>query len=135
MSEATVVENQPVVVPEPVAPEAGAFEMTLHLTGNYPDWWKGRRFSHPVSAWAAGDSSKTTRDIIQFSLYGPVHDPGTGMIPRDKIVRVTTKTGIADCLETIYVQHASGGLSEVVLKSYDQQRDAFTGTSRHVIWA
>jgi phage terminase large subunit-like protein len=114
--------------------QAGAFEMTLHLTGNYPDWWKGRRFSHPISAWAAGDTSKTTRDIIQLALYGPIHDPGTGMIPRDKIVRVTTKTGIADCLETINVQHVSGGLSEVGLKSYDQQREAFQGTNRHVIW-
>lgn len=114
--------------------QAGAYEMTFHLTGNYPDWWKGRRFSHPVSAWAAGDTSKTTRDIIQLALYGPIHEPGTGMIPKDKIARVTTKTGIADCLETIYVKHVSGGLSEVVLKSYDQGRDAFTGTNRHVLW-
>lgn len=28
----------------------------------------------------------------------------------------------------------SGGVSEVTLKSYDQQRDAFQGTNRHVIW-
>lgn len=114
--------------------QAGAYEMTLHLTGNYPEWWQGRRFAHPVVAWASGDSSKTTRDIIQLALYGPMHDCGTGMIPRDKIVRVTAKTGIADCLETIYVQHVSGGVSEVGLKSYDQQREAFQGTNRHVIW-
>jgi phage terminase large subunit-like protein len=113
---------------------AGAFEITCHLTGDYPAWWDGRRFNHPVVAWAAGDSSKTTRDIIQLALYGPFHEPGTGMIPRDKITRTTTKTGIADCIETIYVQHASGGVSEVGLKSYDQQRDAFQGTNRHVIW-
>src|SRR4030095_9716058 len=40
--------------------QAGAFEMTLHLTGNYPDWWKGKRFSALVAAWAAGDCAKTT---------------------------------------------------------------------------
>lgn len=113
---------------------AGAFELTLHLTGNYPDWWDGRRFSLPVIAWAAGDSAKTTRDIVQFALFGHMHDSGTGMIPKEKIARVTTKTGIADCLETIYVNHASGGISEVTLKSYDQQRDAFQGTNRHFIW-
>ena len=113
---------------------AGAYEATLHLTGEYPAWWKGRRFRDPAIGWAAGDSSKTTRDIIQLALYGPMHDGGTGMIPKDKIVRVTTKTGIADCLETIYVTHVSGGLSEVTLKSYDQQRDAFQGTNRHFIW-
>ena len=114
--------------------QAGAYEMTLHLTGNYPDWWEGRRFDHPVVAWASGDSSKTTREIIQLALYGRFHEPGSGMIPRDKIVRTTTKTGIADCIETIYVKHASGGVSEVGLKSYDQQREAFQGTNRSVIW-
>ena len=113
---------------------AGAFEMTLHLTGNYPEWWQGRRFAAPVVAWASGDSSKTTREIIQLALFGRFHEPGTGMIPREKIVRTTTKTGIADCLETIYVQHVSGGISEVQLKSYDQMREAFQGTNRHVIW-
>ena len=96
---------------------AGAYEATLHLTGTYPDWWPGRRFRDPVIAWAAGDSSKTTRDIIQLALYGPFHEPGTGMIPRDAIVRTTTKTGIADCLETIQVKHVSGGVSELTLKS------------------
>jgi phage terminase large subunit-like protein len=113
---------------------SGSYEMTCHLTGEYPEWWEGKRFKHPVVAWAAGDSSKTTRDIIQLALYGPFHEPGTGMIPHDKITRTTTKTGIADCIETIYVQHISGGISEVGLKSYDQQRDAFQGTNRHVIW-
>ena len=102
--------------------QAGAYEMTLHLTGNYPDWWEGRRFDHPVVAWASGDSSKATREIIQLALYGRFHEPGSGMIPRDKIARTTTKTGIADCIETIYVKHVSGGVSEVGLKSYDQQR-------------
>jgi phage terminase large subunit-like protein len=113
---------------------SGSFEMTCHLTGDYPEWWQGRKFTHPVVAWAAGDSSKTTRDIIQLALYGPMHDPGTGMIPKASISRVTAKTGIADCIETIYVRHESGGLSELGLKSYDQQRDAFQGTNRHVIW-
>src|SRR6516165_7127907 len=31
----------------------GGYEITLHLTGRYPDWWKGRRFSRPITAWAA----------------------------------------------------------------------------------
>src|SRR5215218_3469680 len=35
---------------------AGGYELTLHLTGDYPVWWEGRRFAHPVDAWAAGDT-------------------------------------------------------------------------------
>ncbi len=42
---------------------AGGYEMTCHLTGRYPDWWEGRRFSGPVRAWAAGKTNETTRDV------------------------------------------------------------------------
>ena len=48
----------------------GAYEVTCHLTGLYPDWWEGRRFSKPVKAWAASDTSKTVRDIIQVEAAG-----------------------------------------------------------------
>ena len=33
--------------------------MTCHLTGRYPPWWEGRRFSGPVRAWAAGKTNET----------------------------------------------------------------------------
>ena len=46
----------------------GGFEMALHLTGRYPSWWRGRRFDRPISAWAAGDTGKTSRDILQTKL-------------------------------------------------------------------
>src|ERR1043165_8006113 len=60
--------------------EAGAYEVTCHLTGQYPAWWTGRRFDHPVEVWASGTNSQTTRDIVQAKLLGSVHAPGTGMI-------------------------------------------------------
>src|SRR5438067_810784 len=37
--------------------DAGAFEMTLHLTGEYPAWWEGRRFNKAIKAWACGENS------------------------------------------------------------------------------
>src|SRR6185295_20210716 len=33
----------------------GGYELALHLTGRYPDWWTGKRWDRPVKAWAAGD--------------------------------------------------------------------------------
>jgi terminase large subunit-like protein len=33
---------------------AGAYEMAVHLTGQYPHWWEGRRFDGAIDAWAAG---------------------------------------------------------------------------------
>lgn len=112
----------------------GAYESTLHLTGRYPDWWEGRRFDHPISAWAAGDSSKTTRDIIQQRLLGPSGSFGTGMIPGDCLIGTTAKPGVPDAVETVYVRHVSGGRSDLTLKSYDQGRASFQGTNKDLVW-
>lgn len=112
----------------------GAYETTLHLTGRYPDWWEGKRFQSSITAWAAGDTSQTTRDILQEKLLGPKSDIGTGMIPGDSIVRTTPKPGVPDAVETIYVKHTGSGISELTLKNYEQGRVSFQGTGRHVIW-
>src|SRR6476646_8839050 len=31
---------------------AGGFELAMHATGRYPEWWRGRRFDRPIVAWA-----------------------------------------------------------------------------------
>ncbi len=59
----------------------GAFETAMHLTGRYPDWWVGHRFKQPLQVWAAGDTSETTRDIVQEALMGARGNLGSGMIP------------------------------------------------------
>jgi phage terminase large subunit-like protein len=112
----------------------GAYETTLHLTGRYPDWWQGRRFTRPIEAWAAGQTSKTTRDIIQKALLGGGPRYGTGLIPADAIIDTTPKAGIPEAVETIYVRHVSGGRSEIALKSYDQQVESFYGTGKDLVW-
>lgn len=112
----------------------GGYEMTLHLTGIYPKWWTGRRFTRAIDAWAAGDTSQTVRDIVQLKLLGSLHEMGTGLIPKENIVNVTRKTGTANAVDTIYVKHVSGGVSELSLKSYDQRREAFQGTKKDIVW-
>lgn len=113
----------------------GGFETTLHLTGLYPDWWEGRRFDFPISAWAAGDTSQTVRDIIQKKLLGNPGSFGTGLIPSDCIIKTRPKAGsIPDAIETVHVKHISGGTSFLTFKSYDQKRKSFQGTEQHVIW-
>jgi phage terminase large subunit-like protein len=71
---------------------------------------------------------------LQQKLIGPKADIGTEMIPADAIVRMTPKPGVPDAVETIYVKHTSGGISELTLKNYEQGRVSFQGTSRHIIW-
>lgn len=119
--------------------QAGAFETTAHLTGDYPSWWEGRQFSEPVSWWAVGDTSKTVRDIGQLELMGPMNAIGTGFIPRHRIEHFSRKPGVTDAIETVWVkhvekEHGAPCLSELGLKSYDQRREAFQGTRKHGIW-
>jgi len=62
----------------------GGYETSLHLSWDYPPWWNGRRFNRPISAWVAGKSTKTTRDILQEKLIGPKDSIGTGVIPANR---------------------------------------------------
>jgi phage terminase large subunit-like protein len=112
----------------------GGYEMVLHMTGRYPAWWEGRKFDRPVSAWAAGDTGKTTRDILQMKLLGPPGEFGTGLIPKADLIKTTAKAGVAEAIEVITVRHATGGESRLTFKSYDQRREAFQGSEQDVIW-
>lgn len=120
---------------------AGGYETTLHLTGEYPDWWEGRRFTKPVKWWAAGKTNETTRDIVQAKLFSPIAFDGqrkivqgTGLIPGDSIGGITWKQGVADLIDTVKVRHKSGGWSVLGIKSYQQGRGSFEGTEQDGIW-
>lgn len=109
------------------------YEIVLHATGLYPDWWEGRRFTEPVLAWACGDTGKTLREIQQVKFLGPPGKMGTGLIPKNLIKKPWPRPGVPDAVEMIDVQHVSGGTSRIILKSYDQGIEAFYGTAPHVI--
>lgn len=120
----------------------GGFEMACHLTGLYPAWWEGRRFDHPVSAWAAGKTNESTRDIVQKTLLGgskataarKIVD-GTGVVPGALIKNPPTwKQGVTDLVDTVRVKHVTGGFSVLGMKSYQQGRGSFEGTEKDIIW-
>lgn len=112
-------------------------EVSYHLNGRYPKWWEGKRFNHPIDAWEVGKTHETTRDILQKYLIGEWHDIGTGMIPKEDIERKTTKPGVPDAAQDVYIKHYTNrifdGYSHVSFKSYVQGVDAFMGQSVHVI--
>jgi len=114
----------------------GGYEMATHLCGWYPEWWKGKRFLKPISAWAGGDTSQTVRDIAQEILLGPPGAWGTGLIPGECIVDINKKAGsVPDAVESVIVRHKSGlGNSRLGFKSYDQKRKSFQGTAKDIIW-
>jgi len=129
---------------------AGAYEMAAHLTGQYPAWWAGRRFSRPVLAWACGKTTETARGIVQRHLLGDVVGlanaagegseaarkglDGRGVIPGHLIGPVTWRGGVADAVDTVLVRHVSGGWSRLGVKSYEQGRSAYEGTAIDAIW-
>ena len=113
----------------------GAYELTYHLTGRYPDWWTGFKFTRPINAWACGTTSTTARDIVQFKLIGSPEERGTGMIPSKYIIKTTPKAGgVPNAVDTILVRHISGGISRCKIKSYAEGRKSFEGTEQDIIW-
>ena len=115
----------------------GAAEMAYHLTGLYPDWWDGHRFTGPIRAWAGGTSNDKVKTIIQHELLGEPSNPdarGTGAIPRDCIHSTSRKAGIPDALSSVLVKHVSGELSRLGLLSYEAGKEAWMGESLDLIW-
>ncbi len=111
------------------------YEITAHITGEYPEWWNGLRYDRGVRVLAAGDTGATTRDIIQTKLIGPFDDIGTGMIPGDLILDLVPKRGLPNAYEEIHVRHLpTKGVSKIKLRSYDQGRRIFQGTEEDIVW-
>jgi len=116
---------------------SGAAEAAIHLTGLYPDWWKGRVFNGPVRAWVASKTSEVTRDCPQRILIGePKLEEawGTAMLPGECIVDYARRRGVADSIDSVAVRHVSGGISSLGFKSYDQGREKWQGETLHFVW-
>jgi phage terminase large subunit-like protein len=118
---------------------AASAEIAYHLTGRYPDWWRGRVFDTPLHFWASGVTGESTRDNPQRMLYGPLGAPGTGMIPKDAIKEVSPRRGLPDALDTMLITHGGGGdvqagVSQINYKSNDQGREKWQGPTLHGVW-
>lgn len=111
---------------------AASYELACHLTGIYPAWWEGKRFTRPIEAWAASDTNTTTRDGLQKKLIGTQADPGTGVIPRHLLGKATWVPNGNGACDTILIRHINGW-SELGFKSYEQGRAKFQAVERHVI--
>lgn len=112
----------------------GAIEVAAHLTGNYPPNWNGHIYSRPVKAWVVGVSNHVVRDSLQKQYYlGDEARGEKGLIHNSLIVQVKRATGIRDFIDTVYVKHASGGISQLSFKSYEQGREKFQGDKVELI--
>lgn len=108
---------------------AGA-ETALHLTGLYPAWWKGHRFTRPIKAWVCGPRNEDLQKGQQKFMLGEIEEGkrpnGTGWIPLELIGPVTYRqAGTANVIDEVRVKHVSGASSVVGFKSFAEGPDAF----------
>jgi len=97
----------------------GIVESAMHLTGNYPQWWQGKRFSRPIKAWAASVTSALTSEVLERGYVD--------VIAEDLIIKHNS-------LRSSYlIKHSSGGISEITFKSYEQGRKKFQAAKLDLI--
>jgi phage terminase large subunit-like protein len=105
-----------------------SYETALHMTGEYPDWWKGKRFKKAVKGWVICESGALWRGSMQEALLGRIGDEeGTGLIRKECLPKEATKSfpGVPGAVGQILVKHKNGGISSLVVKTFDMGRDKF----------
>lgn len=111
---------------------AGCYEDICHATGIYPSWWKGYRFTRPVTIWLCGDRGEAIRDSLQKKLLGDV-EQGTGLIPKDLLIKTSQMPGIPGGVGQYHIKHVSGGVSTIAVRTYQSGRTAFEAATVDVI--
>lgn len=116
----------------------GGYEVALHMTGLYPDWWPGHRYGRPVRGWVCGKTMRSTRDNQQKVLIGRPNAErhGGGLIPAECIDFDSLRRlqGGGGAIDYVRIRHASGGWSHMGLRFYDQDVDAFYGENLDLAW-
>lgn len=125
---------------------AGAMEVAIHLTGMYPDWWKGHRLkprynpasdNYELNVWVIGTDNRTVRDSLMTKIIGTVNnDFKEGVVHPsyiDKESRQMTNgtTGLVDNIE---VRHASGINAKVFFRSYEQGRKNLQSATIDIVY-
>jgi phage terminase large subunit-like protein len=113
------------------------YEAAIHLTGMYPDDWKGIRYNRPVEMWIVGVTTEKVRDNLQKALLGDVGSFGTGYIPKSCLDLengcFTKKPGIPDAIQKARINHVSGSKSSVQFFSYEQPREYFQSSTIDIV--
>lgn len=114
---------------------AAAAEVAYHLTGLYPEWWPGRRFTRANKGWVVSEDMKFSRDNAQRLLLGEPGEWGTGYIPKDCILKINrARHSVDDAVDTILVKHVTGRISKVMFKSCEVPRNKLGGDTLSWAW-
>src|SRR3990167_8301435 len=86
----------------------GIYEILVHATGLYPTWWKGRRFTTPITLWICGDRGETIRDSVQQQILE--------LLPKDLLIKKSSMSGIANAIGQYYIKHVHGWENIITIK-------------------
>jgi phage terminase large subunit-like protein len=111
----------------------GLCELYYHCSGKYPEWWEGKRFNKPVVCWLAGDRGEIIRDGMQPLLLGHT-EFGTGIIPLEDFAdEPDAMPGVPGGKGQYYIKHISGGVSKIIIKTYQAGKNAFESAAVDVV--
>lgn len=98
---------------------ACSLEVIMHLTGNYPFWWKGYRYERPINVWVGGITEKEI-DVLQRRYF----DGDIGDLPWVHPSLVVYKNRTKHQYRII---NKFGGTSLITFKTYQQGRETWQG--------
>jgi len=114
-------------------------EGAMHVTGEYPGWWRGQRFNRGGwEAWIGAIDNDMQKRGPQRALMGRNLEDllGTGLIPAKNIVSIELRqAGVKSVCDTVIVKHASG--ENVTLKwlTFEQGwRKWQSGDPKIIMW-
>jgi hypothetical protein len=118
---------------------ACAFVASLHMNGQYPKWWKGRRFNKPTRGWIVGVTAQLVRDGPQRQLVSEQGEFGTGTIPLaafgGRPIMVPGGTGAIDTMSVAHeTDGVRDGISTATFKSFEQGAAKMQSESIDWIW-
>ena len=104
-------------------------EFAYHMRGEYPKWWKGRKFSTPITALVVGIDREQLRGAAQRILLGEEESFGT------TILKIGWKVVLRQGLQQLYrlhqIPYVSGGVSYAF---FSEPEEPSFGTPIPLVW-
>lgn len=99
---------------------ACSLEVCMHLTGNYPDWWKGHKYDRAINVWVGGVSSKEVYGILERRYF-------EGVAGEDPWIHPDLVLSRNRMDHTYRILHKTGRISILRFKTYEQGRESWQG--------
>lgn len=116
----------------------GAF-LYFHASGQYPDWWNGKRFDRPVRILIMGITRNSLRGSAQRILLDEYEsgEIGTGVIPRHVLDQCELKWSKDDnnCVDYMRIPHNTGGKSFLYFTTQQVDWRSQMGSEFDICWA